>query len=176
MVLVTFTGSDASAGTQIHDLVANHHVGGVVLLAGNDNFAGGEETLNQSLGLNRQLQLIRWSLSQPLPPAPPTATLTSTVPAAPLTFIPLFVGLPQEGDGAPLDQLNGGVTTLPSMMALGATWNALLAQQVGNVMGSELRALGINLLLGPSLDVMEAPHPESGSDLGCAPSAVIPSG
>jgi beta-N-acetylhexosaminidase len=50
-------------------------------------------------------------------------------------------------------------------MAIGATWVPDLARQVGFVAGSELSALGINLLLGPSLDVLESPR-EQGGDLG----------
>ncbi len=41
-----------------------------------------------------------------------------------------------------------------------------MARQVGTVKGSELSALGFNLLLGPSLDVVESPNPSAKSDLG----------
>ena len=51
-------------------------------------------------------------------------------------------------------------------MASGATWNTNLAQEVGNVLGNELEALGINLLIGPSLDVLETPKLVASSDLG----------
>ena len=51
-------------------------------------------------------------------------------------------------------------------MAIGATWNTELAQQTGAVLGSELRALGFNLFLGPSLDVVESPNPSAQIDLG----------
>jgi beta-N-acetylhexosaminidase len=59
-----------------------------------------------------------------------------------------------------------GLTTLPNQMTLGATWDTELAGRVGQVLGKELSILGINLLLGPSLDVLEAPYSESGGDLG----------
>ncbi|MBN2678285.1 MAG: hypothetical protein JXR32_09540 [Anaerolineaceae bacterium] len=51
-------------------------------------------------------------------------------------------------------------------MAIGATWNTDLASQAGSVVGKELRALGINLLLGPSLDVLESPRAEGSLDMG----------
>jgi beta-N-acetylhexosaminidase len=51
-------------------------------------------------------------------------------------------------------------------MAIGATWQTQLAQQVGNVNGAELSAIGINLLLGPSLDVLESPQERGAGDLG----------
>jgi beta-N-acetylhexosaminidase len=50
-------------------------------------------------------------------------------------------------------------------MALGATWDTNIASSVGQVLGKELSALGINLLLGPALDVLEDPNPNAGIDL-----------
>ena len=80
--------------------------------------------------------------------------------------MPLFIGISQEGDGTPYDQILSGLTPLPSQMAMGATWNTEMARQVGTVAGSELSALGFNLFLGPSLDVVEAPNPSAQIDLG----------
>ncbi len=160
LFLVTYQGTKVNQGTQIHDLIVNHHIGGVVLLAANDNIPGGEGALSDILAMNRQLQLNRWSVTQPSP-ATPEATASPN-----LHYIPLFIGIQQEGDGAPYDQILNGVTRLPNGMALGATWNPDLARQVGNVLGSELSALGINLLFGPSLDVLELPALESNNNLG----------
>ena len=50
-------------------------------------------------------------------------------------------------------------------MAIGATWSEDDAQQVGEVVGRELSAVGVNMLLGPVVDVLERPHPEGGGDL-----------
>jgi beta-N-acetylhexosaminidase len=58
------------------------------------------------------------------------------------------------------------MTPLPSQMALGATWSTDLSSEVGKVQGKELSALGFNLLIGPSLDVLEVPTTDSGGDLG----------
>jgi beta-N-acetylhexosaminidase len=81
-------------------------------------------------------------------------------------YVPLFIGISQEGGGPPHDQILSGLTPLPAVMALGATWKPELAKQVGSVLGSELSALGFNFLFGPSLDVVEAPDPAARSDLG----------
>jgi beta-N-acetylhexosaminidase len=47
-------------------------------------------------------------------------------------------------------------------LALGATWNPADVQEIGRVVGGELSAIGINFLLGPSLDVLTQPDPDGG--------------
>jgi beta-N-acetylhexosaminidase len=151
LFLVTFTGTDASQKSQIYDLVANHDVGGVVLLASNDNFVDAPNTLTSTYQLITQLQGAELQAQQ--------ATLapgTSTPPAA-APYIPLFVGISQDGDGATRDQILNGLTPLPDPMAIGATWDPTLARQVGTVAGQELSALGFNLYFGPPLDVLDSP-------------------
>ena len=164
LFLVTFTGPEAGAGSatgnQIYDLIVNHHIGGVVLLSANDNFVGGDQTIPTLVSLIDQLQRNEYS----------GALVTQTNPVTNETFtpayIPLMVAISQDGDGYPYDQLLNGVTQLPSQMALGATWEPDLARQVGEVLGSELSSLGINMLFGPSLDVLTTSYSESGGDLG----------
>jgi beta-N-acetylhexosaminidase len=51
-------------------------------------------------------------------------------------------------------------------MAIGASWNTSLAAQSGEIQGRELAALGINFLLGPSLDVLDTPNPSGLADIG----------
>ena len=58
----------------------------------------------------------------------------------------------------PHTQLTVGMSPLPSPMALGATWKPDDAFNVGKVVGTELAAVGVNLLLGPSLDVLDTPR------------------
>ena len=160
LFLTTFKGMKVDDQSQIYDLIANHHIGGVILSAANDNFTDSEDALAQTVSMNRQLQLARWSASQQTQPV--TATEEIITPE----FIPLFIGIAQEGDGYPTDQILSGLTQLPGAMALGATWDTAVVSEVGRVTGKELSALGINLLLGPSLDVLEDPEPVSGIDLG----------
>jgi len=160
LFLVTFTGTDIGQDSQIFDLIVNHHIGGVILQKENDNFTASPQTLTQAFQLVRELQTAEWSASQAAQIDP--ATNQEFTPA----FIPLFVGLSQEGNGSPYDQIFNGNTALPSQMALGATWQPDLAQQVGTVLGAELSALGMNILLGPSLDVLESPREKGTDDLG----------
>ena len=159
LFLVTFQGTDTHDQTQIYDLIANHHVGGVVLLAANDNFLPAPDTLPTAYQLSRALQTIEADTTT----LPTSATNTQQEDN---TYVPLFIGISQEGDGAPHDQILSGLTPLPNLMAIGATWRTELAQQVGEVLGSELSALGFNLYLGPSLDVVEDPDPSAQFDLG----------
>ena len=154
LFLVTFRGTDTSEESQIRDLISNYHIGGVVLQAGNDNFVAEPDTVAGAHQLINSLQDMEWE-----------STVSSSLPDQ-NTYIPLFVGVSQEGDGAPNDQILNGLTALPNAMAIGATWNPELAQQTGAVLGSELSALGFNLFLGPSLDVVESPNPSAQIDLG----------
>jgi beta-N-acetylhexosaminidase len=164
LFLVTFTGPEAAmastTGAQIYNLIVNYHVGGVILKSDNDNFVGADQTLVIAQSLTDQLQRDEYSASQTEQINPET-----NEPFVPL-YIPLLIGISQEGDGYPYDQILSGVTSLPSQMALGATWSTDLSRQVGSVLGKELTGLGFNLLLGPSLDVLEAPSSDSGGDLG----------
>lgn len=163
LFLVNFQGTEAGTDSQIYDLIVNHHVGGVILQRENDNFAPQPQTLPELMQLIRQLQTNEWSATQANQIDP--VTNEEYRPA----FIPLFIGISQEGDIAPNDQIitpQGGLTPLPSEMAIGATWNPELARKVGIVAGAELSAMGINLLLGPSLDVLETPQQLGTGDLG----------
>lgn len=164
LFLVTFQGTDVGPESLIYNLVTQHNIGGVVLLSKNDNFISvenvPEETPQQAVLLINQLQQNKWEYSQDIQVDPETGE--TNLPA----YVPLFVGIPQEGDGYPYDQILHGLTTLPTAMSLGATWNPDLAAQTGEILGKELSSLGFNLLLGPSLDVLESPQLESTDNLG----------
>lgn len=158
LFMVAFKGTDASADSQIHDLIARHHVGGVVLMASNDNFAG-TDTPAQTHSLIENLQRAEWNASVNSDINPSTGQREKVV------YAPLFIGVAQEGGGYPTDQILSGLTPLPSEMAIGAAWNTEIAAQVGEIRGRELAALGFNFLIGPSLDVLESPT-TLGGDLG----------
>jgi beta-N-acetylhexosaminidase len=160
LFLVTFTGSDAGQDSQIYDLITNHHIGGVILQVENDNFQPSPNTLAETLQLTRQLQAAEQAASRTTQIDP--ISNEEFTPA----FIPLFIGIAQEGDSYPYDHILEGLTPLPSQMAIGATWKPELARQVGTVLGEELSALGINLVLSPSLDVLDNPHTRGAGDLG----------
>lgn len=146
LFLVTFKGTDARRDSAVYKLIVNYKVGGVILRADNDNFEVAGNTVPKAAELIRALQNHVWDAAQ---------IQDQTAGSQPLPYIPLFVGVSQEGDLYPNDQIFSGMTSLPSLMAIGATWNPSMAEAVGNVMGKELRAIGFNLYLGPSLDVLE---------------------
>lgn len=158
LFLVGFTGVDAGTESQIYDLIARRHVGGVIMTAANDNFSDAG-TILQTYRLIDDLQRIEWNATT----EPALNPLTGN--PLRLAYVPLFVGISQEGDGFPTDQIISGLTPLPSEMAIGATWNPDFAESVGEVRGQEISGLGFNLFLGPSLDVLETPT-ELGNDLG----------
>ncbi len=72
-----------------------------------------------------------------------------------LAAMPLFTAIDHEGGD--VVRFQQGVTHFPSAMALGATGSADLAYQVGRVSGQELAAMGVNMDLGPDLDVNSNP-------------------
>ncbi len=160
LFLVTFNGIDTSQQSQIYDLVVNHYIGGVVLQSANDNFVASPDTVSSAYYLIQNLQQIKWQNSNH------TSLPNKANQQVPPVYVPLFIGISQEGDGAPGDQILNGLTPLPSEMAIGASWQPDLANKVGMVMGNELAALGVNFFIGPSLDVLETPNPTSSSDLG----------
>lgn len=153
LFLVSFTGTDVGPASPIYDLIARRHVGGVVLMAANNNFAG-ENTALAAYQMIAALQDIEARAAFDVPEGSPSNT-----------YVPLFVGISQEGGGAPNDQILTGLTPLPDQMAIGAAWNRALAQGVGETMGRELSALGFNLYLGLSLDVQTLSNPAVNSDL-----------
>lgn len=148
LFLVSFNGLDTSEESQIFDLISRYHVGGVVLSAGNDNFSD-QDALTQTQSLINTLQRVEWENSS----------------GGDFSYAPLFVGIAQEGDSYPTDQIINGLTPLPNDMAIGATWDVSYAEQVAEVRGRELADLGFNLYISPSLDVLENPS-ASGNDLG----------
>lgn len=155
LFLVSFNGADANEASHIYNLIVNYHVGGVTLSAANDNFAAAPNTVTDAYNLIAQLQQAeRNSSGLPMGEGGPNRI-----------YVPMWIGVTQEGNGAPTDRILNGLTPLPSAMALGATWQPQLAEQAGNVAGRELSALGFNLIFGPSLDVLEQPILTPNGDL-----------
>jgi len=155
LFLVTFNGVSVEEETEIYELITEHHIGGVVLLAENNNFAS-EDILSQTRQLVESLQRLEWESS---------SENTDTEDSG-NDYIPLFIGIPQMGNGYSGDEILSGLTQLPSQMSIGAAWDFDLANQVGQVIGSELSTLGFNLYLGPNLDVLETENSEAADYLG----------
>lgn len=112
---------------EIADIISKNSVGGVILFE--ENLVDTEQIVN-------------------LTTAYQNAALNSK------NKIPLFIGTDQEG--GEVVRLNTG-TSLPGNMALGALNSSADAKTAGNILGSELSALGINVDFAPSLDVNSNP-------------------
>ncbi len=157
LFLVNFVGGDVSPTSDVARLIQVYRVGGVALSTDNGNFVNNDSAPQQVATLTNELQKLAFT-------SPLTTTLTPT--ATTFTPIPLLIALNQEGDGYPFTDLWTGLTPVPNEMAIGATWNSTYAQQVGQIVGEELAAIGVNMLLGPSLDVLDRPRPALPGTLG----------
>jgi beta-N-acetylhexosaminidase len=174
LFVVTFSGSDVGPGSDIAQLIIQYRVGGVVLLSSNGNFTNQGNTPLQVAQLANGLQQLAFTASQQatgtIPPGTQpltdTTPITGTLPMEPGPYIPLLIALDHEGDGYPYTRITNDFTALPNNMALGATWDEANAQAVGQIVGRELSAVGVNVLFGPSLDVLSNPRPTLKGDLG----------
>lgn len=162
LFLVTFNGRTVTSITNIYNLISDYHIGGVILSSSNDNFVGPDDTVKSAFDLTTSLQKIEWENSSQ---SNDNFGMSDDWLEGE-NYIPLFIGISQEGDGYPYDQILSGITQLPNQMTIGATWDPSLAEKVGNLMAKELTALGFNLYLGPSLDVLDVSITEGGEDLG----------
>ena len=162
LFLVTFQGTDVNQDSAIADLVTNYKIGGVVLSTANGNIINDGNTPVEAALMTNGLQQLAMAATQPpesLDPTTPTPSVTAP-------FVPLLIAVEHEGDGFPFTQLINGFSPLPNNMALGATWNSEHARNIGRIVGQELAAVGVNMLLGPSLDVLVKPRPAGRGDLG----------
>jgi beta-N-acetylhexosaminidase len=141
LFLITLPGPVARPDHPLRSLLETQRIGGVILSPEQGNFSNVGATPSELFSITVSLQQ-------------QAAGLTP--------FIPLFIGLRQQGDGPPGSAWTSGAMPLPSPLALGATWNPDRVQAVGRALGEELRAVGINLLLGPPLEVLLEPRPDLG--------------
>lgn len=164
LFVISFQGNDLAEGSLINTLISDYHIGGIILKVSNDNFVKTDTSQPMDrqdvLELNRNFQQIKWQASS-TPSSTPPGTEEETS-----SFIPLWIGVAQDGENYPFSQTIPGMTTLPNPMAIGATWNTKLSEQVGSVFGAELSNLGFNLVIGPSLDVLETTLIDSTENLG----------
>ena len=76
-----------------------------------------------------------------------------TTPVERLGIRPVFMADASQGvrlQTSPL--LNAKSTSFPGMMPLASTWNTELAREFGKAIGDECLALGVDILLGPSIN------------------------
>ncbi len=157
LVLITFEGTNIRPDSKIYDLIVNTHIGGVVLSADQNNFKETDTAL-AAYELINQLQTMAWEKTQ--------GNIIPLDQGSSPVYVPLFIGIEQDGNSAPSDQIINDLTTLPSFLAVGATWNGELSRRTGEAMGQELAALGFNLYLGPSLNVVDTINTESAAYFG----------
>ncbi len=159
LVLVGFSGTDVSEASELGALLNEYPVGGVLIRPQNGNLPAGT-TPTEFISITNHLQEVSWqSLQRSMNETSPYE------PAAPLfsAYPPLFIGME-------MDAFQGGyiseTVALPTSTALGATWNPTLTESTGQVLGQELVALGVNLFMGPDLDVLYTPRSGDPADLG----------
>lgn len=182
LFMVSLKGNDTSTSSDIARLIREYRIGGVYVSAEYGNFINSDSAPAQMLALTNRLQnlaQISPNLLLPIETTPIGSLITPTFvsplptpsePSSPIAEvynpIPLLIATQHEGDGYPFTQIRNGLTEIPNQMTLGATWNPFFAEEVGQVVGAELSLLGINMLLGPSLDVLDTPRPTLSGSLG----------
>lgn len=165
LFLISFEGTDLAPESELVALLAENPVGGVVLSASDDNLDDRENLLSSTARLTRALQSVAAA------PATSVANAGSLTPEAAQPdespFVPLFIAVAHSGaNPGQSAQFYSALSPLPSALAIGATWDPAQANAVGALLGRELSALGINMLLGPNLDVVDLPTPAGPSNLG----------
>ena len=121
LLLITFDGTNIEKSSAIYDLITNYHIGGVVLEKDNNNFVD-EDTIGNTYNLISELQNIEWETSN-------KNTIDGNNQSH--QYIPLFIGISQEGDLYPYDEIISGMTPLPRQLAIGATWKTDYANTIG---------------------------------------------
>ncbi|CAJ2505456.1 Uu.00g128500.m01.CDS01 [Anthostomella pinea] len=125
MLIMGWDGTEITP--QIRNLIENHHLGSIILTAKNLKSA------EQTASLVQELQTIAHQAGHP---------------------VPLLIALDQE---------NGGVNSLfdedyicqfPSAMGIAATGSPELAYSIAKATATEVSAVGVNVILGPVLDVL----------------------
>ena len=163
LFLVGFDGTDSTNETSIHKLISSYRVGGVMLMAENDNFGDSEDVILSTAELTNYLQRIAWKkFNQESIEAVGLSSPSNTNDG----YLPLLIGAMNDPSQGGYIGIHGGLTPIPGAMAIGATWNTDMALSMGEITGTELSALGINLYVGPTLDVADDPIGNSSGSSG----------
>ncbi|CAG8977340.1 hypothetical protein HYALB_00009212 [Hymenoscyphus albidus] len=125
MFYMGFDGTEVTP--QIRILIEDHHLGSILLTT--KNLKSAQQTAN----LVQELQTIAHKAGHP---------------------VPLLIALDQENGGVNSLFDNDYICQFPSAMGVAATGSLELAYEVANATGKELIAVGINMIMGPVLDVL----------------------
>ncbi|MEX2245472.1 MAG: glycoside hydrolase family 3 N-terminal domain-containing protein [Dehalococcoidia bacterium] len=153
LVMVNFVGDDVSAESDIAGLVRDFKAGAVLVTASNGNVVNRGDTAGQLATLTNSLQQRAFESSRRTDPGGEY-------------FLPLLIATDNEGDLFPFTNITNGYTSIPNNMTIGATWSKAHAQATGAIVGRELSAAGVNLLLGPVVDVLDNPRSGGAGDIG----------
>ncbi|HMK08466.1 MAG TPA: glycoside hydrolase family 3 N-terminal domain-containing protein [Anaerolineales bacterium] len=156
LFLLTFDGPHPPDAVMA--LLRQGLVSGVVLSASDDNFVVGPDGVVAAEALIQDLQAVRADALR--------GDSTLGTPSPQGVYVPLIIGMSLNLEGTSYPEFLDGLSEPVTPMALGATWDPSLAEAVGRQTGRELAALGFNLVLGPSLDVLEDSSQRSAGDLG----------
>ncbi len=154
LVMVNFVGDDVSATSDIAALLRDFEVGAVLVTASNGNVVNRDDTAGQLAALTNGLQQRAYE-----------ATRRSDGSGGEY-FVPVLIATDNEGDLFPFTNVTHGYTALPNNMTIGATWSKKHAEAAGAIVGKELSAAGINMLLGPVVDVLGNPRSGGNGDIG----------
>ncbi len=162
LFLISVDGASLEEDSDIEKLILTSRIGGVILKSENDNFsdsATSAQDLGRMVNSLQELSLLGRSSrigaeddNEINPELGPSESITVSLNMA----MPLLVGTTHGGGGH--TQILDDLTEVPSQLALGATWKPDQAKRTGEILGSELSALGFNLLLNPSLNVVSSPE------------------
>jgi beta-N-acetylhexosaminidase len=148
-----------SSDGYIYDLVENYHIGGILLQppeTSDTNYSS--EELQELIG---NIQNFKLSLTEESTIYIPDEDRMTTP-----EYVPLFVAASMDDGNTPLIQIMNEASYIPSQMAIGATWNTEYAYSVGESIGTQLSWLGVNMVFGPTLDVIDDPANSSENGIG----------
>jgi beta-N-acetylhexosaminidase len=129
MVFGFIPSSPTEATEEIKELIRDLHVGGIILFG--RNIGTPEEVIQVTNELQREAKQAKHEQ-------------------------PLFICIDQEN--GIVRRLGEGTTVFPGAMLLGATHRPEYAYTIGLATGKELKAIGINWNLAPTLDVNNNPY------------------
>lgn len=166
LFIAGFNGAEVTP--ELREFIAAHQLGGVFLSRETCNIDNGTLHDPEHCGFaddaNPDTPAQVATLTNELQKAACEAT-TGSVDGAPFC-LPLFVSIDHEGDDRPSTRLLNRFTPIPSNMAIGATFDPDQAEKVGCIVGQELSAVGVNMLFGPDLDVLDMPRSGGAGDQG----------
>jgi len=166
LFMVGFVGPEVSPG--LRQFINQHKVGAVFLNRESCNIINGSVHDPKQCGFpderNPDTPGQIAALAQQLQDA--SCAATTDVAASVEYCLPIFVAVDHEGDDRPLNRIVNRFTPIPANMAIGATFDPSKANTVGCIVGKELAAVGVNMLLGPDLDILESPRSGGPGDQG----------